>query len=133
MKHLSLKMSREYVSTLEIDESERLVLTVQGVGELQGRTYTLQPGDGPGLYTVMTGDKTVPVVLTTDGVNNVSVALLGYTFSVRVLAGRHHGLLKTLLRSPAMLARVEKVVAPMPGLIKTVQVMPIVPATTEPW
>ena len=115
-------MPQQYTSTLEIDESERLVLTVNGSGDLNGRTYELTPGSSLGLYTVRTGDKDVPVVLTTDGINDVNVSLLGYTFATRVLANRHHDLLKTLLRSPAMLARVEKIVAPMPGLIKSVQI-----------
>jgi len=115
-------MEQRYITTLDIDGSERLVLTIEGTGSLNGSSLILQASDEANVYTARFNGRTIPVVMHSDGIRTVTVSMLGYSFTAVVLKEDHQRLHDILRRSPAMRSRVERISAPMPGLIKSVYV-----------
>jgi pyruvate carboxylase subunit B len=96
----------------------------------QGHTITLADGttfefeaepDGSLVYAMING-KRVPIIVTMEGRNTVKLSLNGYTYRLDALSERDH-LFQRLLRDTATASSgTVKVVAPMPGLLKTVNV-----------
>ncbi len=85
-------------------------------------TVNLVATDRPNIFSATVDGRTFPVVLTSDGVSTVQVNLNGYRYDVDVYREHHQELLSMLVSSAASHARTVKISAPMPGLIKSVNV-----------
>lgn len=94
---------------------------VDGTCQINGTSVRVDAGDRPGLYYISTESAApVPVTLTSDGIDSVSLSIRGYTYEFKVRKNQHHQLFAMLNASPAAQQRTIKVTAPMPGLLKSV-------------
>ncbi len=112
-----------FIVTSEIDGSERkATITTDGDVSVDGTTVRLAPTDVPNVWHWIDGGQRVPVHITSDGMANVVVTIRGYAYNANVLGEHIHDLLDILKASPAQKARVTRIPAPMPGLLKAVLV-----------
>lgn len=111
-------MSR-FIVTTEIDgQTRRVELTASGAADQLGNDVVLTPTEVPGIWHWHSGGALVPVHIHSDGMQTVTISLRGYSYTARVMHGRHAELLDILKASPAQQQRVTKLTAPMPGLLK---------------
>ncbi|MDZ4746618.1 MAG: acetyl-CoA carboxylase biotin carboxyl carrier protein subunit [bacterium] len=111
-----------YIVTNSPDSTDTPVrLNADGTCQIRDVSLRVVAGNRPGLYHVSLNDtEPVPIMLTSDGIDFVSISIRGYTYDVKVLKEGHHRLFAMLNASPAAQHRTIKVTAPMPGLLKTV-------------
>ncbi len=112
-----------FIVTSEIDGTERRVMIDDG-GDIavEDTTVRLAHTDIPNVWHWIDGGQRVPVHITSDGMSNVTITIRGYAYRVNVLREDVHGLLDILKASPAQKARVTRITAPMPGLLKAILV-----------
>lgn len=112
----------QYVVTNSLDAVEtHVALREDGTCQIDGGSLELVAGSRPGLFYITQVDgSTIPIVLSCDGIDRVSLSIRGYTYEFKVLKAQHHQLYAMLNASPAAQHRTIKVTAPMPGLLKAV-------------
>jgi biotin carboxyl carrier protein len=87
-----------------------------------GTTLSFETGpDGALIYALLDG-KRVPLVVTMEGRNTVKLSLNGYTYRIDAFSERDQFFQRLLHDTATSASGTVKVVAPMPGLLKTVNV-----------
>ncbi len=87
-----------------------------------GRSFTFESDSTSSAFYLVHEGKKLPVLATIENSNTVTLSLNGYKYTLTVLSDRDK-YFQDLLKSTATAASgTVKVVAPMPGLIKTVNV-----------
>lgn len=84
-------------------------------------TFATNPAEQGVLYLVQ-GDKRVPVVVIEDGSSSVKLSLNGYTYSIDAVSERDAFFRQLLKDTATKNSGSMKVVAPMPGLLKSINV-----------
>jgi len=112
----------KYVVTNALDSVDtRVSVDIDGTCQINDGSLGLVAGNRPGLYHLtLNNHDSVPVMLSSDGIDSVSVSVRGYTYQFKVLKVDHHRLFAMLNASPAAQHRTIKVTAPMPGLLKSI-------------
>ncbi len=112
-----------FVVQTEIDGRKREVtLTLEGASDGNGTSVALAPTDHPNVWHWIDGSSRVPVHIESDGVSSVAVTVRGYRYTATVHDKRHFQLLEILASSPSQQNRTTKISAPMPGLLKGINV-----------
>ncbi len=112
----------EYIVTNSLNPVDSHVhLDVDGTCQNDNGSLSVVRGNRPGLYHVaLAGGEPVPIVLSSDGIDSISMSIRGYSYDFKVMKEHHYQLFAMLNASPAAQNRTIKVTAPMPGLLKTV-------------
>lgn len=84
-----------------------------------GSEITLVKAEGhPNLYRAITNGTTIPVILHTNSKGDVEITMRGYKYQLQVHDERNVKFLTMLKSSAGNQNSAQKVVAPMPGLLK---------------
>lgn len=88
-----------------------------------GSELMLEKGEGhPNLYFVNSNDNKIPVIVHVNSKGEVEITMKGYKYQLLVHDDRNLKFLTMLKSSDASKNQAQKVIAPMPGLIKQVYI-----------
>jgi len=113
---------RFIVHTGQHGQQQTVDLVTPHEATLDDVAVQLYPTDQANVFTATIDGRSFPVVITSNGVSAVSISMNGYRYDVDVYRDHHHALLSLLTSSTSSNARTVKISAPMPGLIKSVNV-----------
>jgi acetyl/propionyl-CoA carboxylase alpha subunit len=88
-----------------------------------GEEYAFETSpDEQGVLFLVQGEKRIPIVVIQDGSSSVRLSLNGYTYSIDALSERDRFFRQLLKDTATKGSSAMKVVAPMPGLLKSLNV-----------
>jgi biotin carboxyl carrier protein len=106
------------------------ILANSAEASLHGHTVTLSTGqtfvfeviEGEMAFFLVQGERRIPVVATLEGRNTVKLSVNGYTYTLDALSERDQYFQRLLKDTATTSSGTMKVLAPMPGLIKSVSI-----------
>ncbi|MCX7929694.1 MAG: hypothetical protein N2663_03105 [Chlorobi bacterium] len=103
--------------------AEQVMAVVEGsTVTVEGRRFTIEPTNIPHLWQIKDGTVAIPVVVECTPTGKVHLTIRGYTFEIHCYPERLAEFRKRIRRSSRADHSILQVRAPMPGLVKAVNV-----------